>query len=218
MKPDIKLEQDVAAELRYDPITMDAEIGVAVRDGVVTLTGHVHSFAQKYAARYAVERVRGVRAVANDTTVQLPGAHARNDTELAHAVAEALAWHVQVPDAMVKATVEDGRVTLLGEVEWNYERLAAESAVRSLTGVRSITNLITVKPVVEPREVTKRIRRALHRSAEADARSIAVETRAGTVTLRGAVRSQVERAEAERAAWSAPGVTNVDDRLVVAVL
>ena len=181
----------------------------------MTLTGYVDSYARKIAAYQAVERVGGVRAVAEDLEVKLPGALTRSDTEIAHQVANALRWDTEVPEDKIKARVENGWVWLEGEVEWQYQRLAAERAVRYLTGVKGVTNIVKIRARVSSYDVSKRIKEALHRTAEADARKIEVQTTEGRVMLTGTVRSFAERQDAERAAWAADGVTAVEDRLVV---
>jgi osmotically-inducible protein OsmY len=215
MKTDKQLQQDVAEELRWDPSINEKEIGVAAKDGVVTLSGTVDSYADKYAAERAAKRVRGVRALAEDLTVRVPGDRSRTDTEIAHALVNALAWDVVVPKDRITATVESGWVTLRGGVDWQYQRAAAERAVRYLTGVKGVSNLITVTPKVTAQDVKLRIESALKRNAELDAGRITVDMKDNTVTLTGTVRSWIERRDAERAAWAAPGVTVVDDRLVI---
>ena len=215
-KTDTQLQRDVLDELKFDPRVKDAEIGVAVKDGVVTLSGFVASYAQRTAAERAVERVGGVRAIAEELKVKLPGALERSDTDIAHQTANALQWDIEVPEDKVKARVENGWVWLEGEVEWQYQRMAAERAVRYLTGVKGLTNLVRIKPRTSTYDVAKHIKQALHRSAEADAKGIEVETSGGRVTLKGTVRSFSERQDAERAAWATDGVTAVDDRLIIA--
>lgn len=216
MKTDLQLHKDVLDELRWDPRVNDAEIGVAAKGGVVTLSGSVQTFAQKYAAERDVERVTGVRAVADELHVRPAGTFLRNDTDIAHSAVNALAWDIEVPADKITAKVESGWITLKGDVNWNYQKVAAERAVRYLGGVKGISNLIEVKPKVSPTEVKTKIEAALKRNAELDAKLINVETADGKVTLKGNVRSWAERADAEHAAWSAPGVKEVDDRLVVA--
>ena len=214
-KTDAQVQRDVIDELRWDPSVATAEIGVAAKNGVVTISGQVENFAKKYAAARAVERVAGVVAVADEITVSLPHAHKRNDTELAHAIADALRWDVQVPDDKVKARVDQGWVWLEGEVEWQFQSRAAERAIRNLTGVRGVTNILQVKQRPSAPDVKQRIENALKRNAELEARKIQVDTSEGRVTLRGKVHSWSERADAERAAWSAAGVTEVSDELLV---
>jgi osmotically-inducible protein OsmY len=215
MKSDLQLHKNVVEELQWDPRVNEAEIGVAAKEGVVTLTGSVDTFAQKYAAEKVVERVTGVRAVADDLHVRPKNGLARNDTDIAHSVVKALSWNIEVPADKVTAKVETGWVTLKGEVNWQYQKTAAERAVRYLGGVKGISNLIEVKPKASPVEVKAKIEAALKRNAELDAKLITVETADGKVTLRGNVRSWAERADAEHAAWAAPGVKEVDDRLIV---
>lgn len=216
MKTDKDLQMDVLDELAWEPSINEAEIGVSVKDGVVTLSGYCESYGQKFAAERAVERVSGVRAYADELHVNLPTTHARTDSEIAHAAADALKWHVDVPDDKVKARVVNGWVTLEGSSDWQYQKTAAESAVRYLTGVKGVINSIQVKPVaVSTYDVSRRIKQALHRTAQLDAEHITVESVGGKVTLKGTVRSWPERHDAEYAAWSAPGVTDVEDKLTV---
>lgn len=215
MKTDLQLHKDVLDELRWDPRVNEAEIGVSVKDGVVTLTGAVPTFAQKYAAEKVVERTTGVRAVADDLHVRPTGTFLKNDTDIAHSAVNALSWDIEVPAEKITTKVESGWVTLKGEVDWNFQKTAAERAVRYLGGVRGISNLIEVKPSLTPQEVKTKIEAALKRNAELDAKHITVETAGSKVTLKGNVRSWAERTDAERAAWSAPGVKEVDDRLMV---
>lgn len=215
IKTDAQLQHDVVDELRWDPAVSSAEIGVAAQNGVVTLSGSIDSYAKKYAAIRATERVTGMRAIADELDVILPASHKRTDADIAHAVVSTLKWDVQVPDDKVTARVDDGWVWLEGEVEWQYQSVAAERAIRNLTGVRGVTNLLHIQSRSMIPDVTQRIETALKRHAELDAQQIRVEARDGRVTLRGKVRSWAERQDAELAAWSAPGVTNVDDELLV---
>lgn len=214
-KSDDQLQRDVLEELRWDPSVSKAEIGVVARDGVVTLTGQVDSFAKRWTAMQAAERVAGVTAVADEMTVHLPTDYKRTDIDIAHAVTNALRWDVQVPDDKIKARVDDGWVALDGEVEWDYQRSAAIRAVRYLTGVRGVMNNVQLKPRAFAPEVRTRIESALKRTAETDASHISVTATDGEVTLRGKVHSWSARSDAERAAWSAPGVARVKDELVV---
>lgn len=216
MKSDAQLQRDVLDELSWEPSVDAAHIGVSVKDGVVTLSGHVPSYAEKYGAELAARRVYGVKAVANELEVKLPGSSVRSDEDLAAAAVKALESNVFVPPNTIKPIVRDGWITLEGEVEWAYQRDAAESAVRYLSGVRGVTNAITIKPRVTPAEVKAKIEEALKRSAEMDARRIGVEVKDGQVILGGTVRSWTERDEAERAAWAAPGVRRVEDHITVA--
>ena len=215
IKTDAQLQHDVIDELRWDPAVSSAGIGVAAENGVVTLSGSIDSYAKKYAAIRATERVAGMRAIADELDVVLPSSHKRTDADIAHAVVSTLEWDVQVPDDRVHARVDDGWVWLEGEVEWQYQSVAAERAIRNLTGVRGVTNLLRVQSRATVPDVRQRIEKALTRHAALDARQIQVEASEGRVTLRGKVHSWSERADAERAAWSAAGVTEVSDELLV---
>ncbi len=215
LKINSQLQRDVTDELRWDPRVGTAEIGVAVRDGVITLSGEVDSYARKYAAVKAAERVVGVRAIAEELTVKLPTSSTRNDTELAHAIVETFAWDVLVPDEKITVRVQHGWVTLEGILEWQYQSNAAERAVRNLIGVRGVTNLLALKQHVSVADVKERIESALKRHAVLDSKQINVEALNGCVTLRGKVNSWNEKQQAEFAAWSAPGVITVDDELLI---
>ena len=218
MRNDQELKTDVIAELNWQPSLRNEEIGVAVKDGVVTLSGDVSSYARKFEAERAAESVHGVKAVAVDLNVKLPHSFIHTDTEIAHAALQALKWDVEVPDDKIQMRVEDGRVILEGEVEWQYQRAAAERAVRYLAGVKSVTNLITMKAhKVSSYDVSQKIKDAFKRSAEVDSSRISVESADGKVVLKGNVRSWAERRDAENAAWSSPGVVQVDDRLAVSL-
>ena len=215
-----KLQHDVQEELEWEPSVDAAHIGVAAtQPGVVTLTGTVATYVEKVSAERAAKRVSGVRAVANDIEVHPIGSMKRTDTDLAQAVLRALEWDIAVPHEKIKARVANGWVTLEGDVALQFQRAAAENALRRLSGVRGVTNEIRlqVRPSVQPAEVKDRIEAALRRSAEIDARGIQVDAKDSMITLRGKVRTWAERDEAERAAWAAPGVLAVKDELTVGI-
>jgi osmotically-inducible protein OsmY len=215
MKSTSDLQHDVHEELKWTMGAKSGEIGVAAHDGVVTLTGHVESYARKLNAERASKRVLGVKGVANDLVVKLPSDKERDDTDIAEAAVHALRWHTSVPEDRVTVTVRQGWVTLEGEVEWYYQKDSAYQTVRDLTGVKGVTNQITVRPRVTVAQVKDKIEEAFRRSAEIDAQRVRVETTDGRVTLRGKVSSWAEHSEAEWAAWSAPGIVSVDNRLDV---
>ena len=213
MATDSELRREVERELEWEPSVDGRRIGVSVEGGVVTLTGEVKSYIERWQAERTVERVRGVRGVANELSVRTSGE--RTDTDIAHAAVDALRWNVSVPTDSVKVRVEKGWLTLEGEVPWDYQRRAAERAVRSLFGVKGISNLIRVKPQVAPSNIKERIEETFKREAAYDASRITVEVSGSEVTLRGSLRSLAERHEAEKAAWSAPGVTAVHNMITV---
>jgi osmotically-inducible protein OsmY len=210
------LKKSVEQELNFEPSINAAEIGVSVKNGVVTLSGRVPSYWEKVAAERAAARVAGVKAVANELEVRLPGSSQRTDEDIAQAALDTLAWSVLVPHDRIKIKVSKGWVTLEGTVDWQYQKSAAEKAVRKLLGVVGVSNLIEVKPSVSKAEVKSSIEAALKRLAEIDANRIHVDTEDGKVVLTGTVRSWFEREEAERAAWAAPGVRAVEDRIAIA--
>lgn len=215
MKNDVQLKKDVQAELEWDPSVNATQVGVAVKNGVVRLTGHLDTFAEKVAVERAVQRVKGVQAIAVELDIKLAPGHVRSDTEIAAAAEYALLWHAQVPTERIKVKVEKGWVTLSGEVDWEFQRREAESAIRPLTGVVGISNAILLKAKVTPADIGKRIREALTRQAERESEVITVDVSGQRVTLRGKVHSWAERAAAQAAAWSAPGVNGVVNELNV---
>ena len=215
MRLDSDIKRDVEDELRWDPDIDATDVGVTVRNGVVTLTGFVRSYAQKTQAEVDAKRVAGVSAVANDIEVRLPAIDARPDPEIARDAVSALKSELPYSSEKIKVVVKNGWITLEGAVEWNYARERAQSAVKRVRGVMGVTNSILLKPSVAPHEVRRKIEDALRRSAELDASRITVEANGSEVILRGTVKSWAERQEAERAAWAAPGVTRVDNRVAV---
>jgi osmotically-inducible protein OsmY len=215
MRSDSEIERDVREELEWDPDLNASDIAVSVRNGVVTLTGFVKSFVDKYEAEAAAKRVAGVVGVANDIEVRLPSVDERPDPEIARDAVLALKTQLPISWENIKVIVRNGWITLEGEVEWQYQRQTAENAVRRVKGVRGVINSIVVKPHAEPSDIKRKIQEAFRRNAEIDANRIEVETHGGEVILKGTVRSWVEREEAERVAWSAPGVTRVVDQIVV---
>ena len=214
MKTDAQLKNDVIQELRWEPTVTSTDINVVVDRGVVTLSGTVPHYAEKWAAERATQRVEGVTGIAEELEVTLIAGHQRKDSEIAQAVVQALRWHVWVP-SHVQATVENGWVTLTGSVNWGYQRTSAEDAVSYLSGVRGVSNSITLKPSVQPVAVKDAIEKALKRNAEVDAENINVSADGGKVTLAGTVKSWDERQEAGEAAWNAPGVTEVKNDLAL---
>jgi osmotically-inducible protein OsmY len=215
MKTDSEIQRDVIDELKWEPSIGSAEIGVAVKNGVVTLSGTLNSYYKKIAAERAAKKIAGVKAVAEDIVVNLGNGLVRNDSEIAQAILTVLKWHTAVTDEKIKVKVEDGIVTLDGEVDWEFQRRAAVSAIEGLHGVRRIINNVTLKAGVIPGELRKKITAAFHRSATLDSDKIKIDVEGSKVILRGKVRSWAERNDAEQAIWAAKGVNGVENRLEV---
>jgi osmotically-inducible protein OsmY len=212
---DEEIQENVMAELKWDAKLQPNEIGVTVKDGIVTLTGWVDSYLKKWSAEDAALKVGGVRAVANDVQVKLTSE--RIDSDIAAAALRAMEWDAFVPSDKVQVTVSNAWVTLKGEVEWQYQKQDAERVVRRLLGVKGVSNLITVRPNANPSELKKKIESALVRNAELDAKRITVEVQGSKAILKGTVRAWAEKEEAERVAWSAPGITAVENRITVEI-
>jgi osmotically-inducible protein OsmY len=215
MKTDTEIKRDVELELKWDPDIDATDIAVNAKNGVVTLTGFVRSYSQKYQAERDAKRVAGVLGVANDIEVRLPVIDQRPDPEIARDAVAALKSELPYSHEFIKVLAKGGWVTLEGEVEWNFQRERAESVVRRVRGVKGVTNTIVLKPRVAPTDVKRKIEEAFKRSAEIDASNVTVEANGSEVILRGTVRSWAERQEAERAAYAAPGVTKVDNRITI---
>jgi osmotically-inducible protein OsmY len=215
MKSDRDIERDVRDELQWDPDLDATDIAVSVKDGVVTLTGFVKSYTDKYESEAAAKRVAGVAGVANDLEVRMPSVDERPDPEIARDAVSSIKGQLPISSEHIKVVVKNGWVTLEGQVEWQYQKNTAESAVRRIKGVKGVSNLIVLKPRAEPTEIKSKILEAFKRNAELDANRIHIEANGSEVILKGTVRSWIEREEAERVAWSAPGVTRVEDRIVV---
>ncbi len=209
------LQDNVLAELRWEPGVDSSRIGVAIEKGVVELTGQVRTFTEKRAAEVAVKRVRGVNAVANELEVDLLSVHVRGDVDIAKAAIDALKWNVNVPDEGIKVSVDKGWVTIEGSVSAAYQRLAAESSVEALTGVKGVLNHIVVMPPTSAKDVRRQLTTALHRYAQLEADSVQVAADGDKITLTGKVHSWAERDLVQGAAWKVPGVAHVDNRILV---
>lgn len=215
MHTDSDIQKDVVAELKAEPNLRNDDIAVGVRDGVVTLAGYVDSYADKWRAERVGSKVKGVKAVVNELEVKLPSSSQRTDPEIARAAVNALQWNILVPHDRIQVVVEDGWITLRGEVDWHYQREEAERTVRNITGIKGVSNLITVAAVPTPSDVKQRITDTLRRGAQFDAERITVDVVGHKAILKGTVRSYAESQDAERAARRAPGITEVENRLTV---
>lgn len=216
MKTDAQIQKDVMDELQWEPSLNATEIGVAVNNGIVTLSGTVNTYSKKTAAEKAAQRVAGVKAVAEDIEVKLPSSFVKNDTEIAESIVQTLKWNLLVQKEKIKINVDNGWVTLEGEVGWEFQKTSIRNSVENAVGVRGITNLLHVAPRVSMKDVKEKISAAFERHANIDAGRITIDTLGNKVVLTGKVRSLAEKRDAEYAAWAAPGVSQVENKLQVA--
>ena len=215
MKDDALIQNNVISELKWEPSVNAAAIGVSVKDGIVTLNGYVDSFTEKLTAERVARRVMGVKGIAQELKVKLPQSFERSDADIAEAAVNALEWNTLVPDDRIKVEVQDGMVVLSGQVDWEYQRAAAHDAVCCLMGVKGVTDEIGINPPVSPKDVKSKIQSALQRHSTLDAKHIVVESVGSRVILNGTVHSWTEKQEAASAAWSEPGVSDVENNLVI---
>lgn len=216
MKTDTQLQTDVGEELKWEPQVTSAAIGVEVKDGVVTLSGEVASYAEKWHAELDAQRVSGVNALAVDLKVKIPGTGGRSDADIARSAEHLLEWSASVPKGTIKVMVEKGHITLTGDVDWQYQRLAAAASVRFLLGVTGVSDQIAIKPQLKVSAVKSDIENALKRTAVVDAKRIHVEVHGADITLTGKVQSWAERETATTSAWGTPGVRSVTDKMTLA--
>lgn len=217
MKTDLKIQGDIIEELRWEPSLNASQVEVTVKNGAVTLSGTVDTFSEKLTAEKTAKRVAGVKAVTDDIQVGISPNFKKSDAEIAEAVLNALKWHTTVQDEKIKIKVEDGDVKLEGQVDWAYQRNVVREAIENIQGVRSVTNLITIKPQITPLDIQHKISSAFQRTASIDAGRITVKVLGSIITLRGKVRSLAEKEDAEKAAWAAPGVNGVENYLEVEI-
>lgn len=215
MKTDLEIQQDVMNELKWQPFLKSSSIGIAVKNGIVTLTGIVDNYAQKVEAEKAAKKITGVKAIAEDIQIGVSPSYKKTDTEIAESVMNALRWHAAVPEENLKVTIEDGIVKLEGDVEWEYQRSSAKNAIVNLLGVRNVINLINVKPKLTAFDVRAKIAQALHRAATVDAEKVSIDVEGHKVILNGKVRSFAEKEDVEEAAWCAPGVSTVESHIEI---
>ena len=217
MRADSQIQKDVMDELKWSPYLNSSEIGVAVKNGIVTLSGITDTYSKKLAAERAAKRIAGVKAVAMDIQVGISPTFRKTDAEIAAAVMNALKWRSDVQEDKIQVKVEDGAVKLEGEVEWEFQRATATKAVENLNGVQSVINMVRVRPRTTPADIMQKINSAFHRSATIDAGKIRADVMGSKVILKGMVRSLAEKEDAERAAWFAPGIVSVDNQLQIEI-